>query len=272
MKNKKTNWDKSKFEYSDKKLKELLKKQNKIFEKSKFDFKKIANKKMSGVKKINYKDIVFEQSDFDNKSRLIYNDEINNLTTIYLIDIANHYYQMALKEAKEKYPDDEHIQNFKPKKITKNQIEKWYKKYLSGLNSSFYQIMMLQSMYLAYRVSNALNDNVKNATKDIDDKKKKSMRDRILGMNTLPMLSAYKIQKKKFANSIDDEFTNVINFATLQAYEDLGIEKVIRVAEIDDRTCEVCIKLDGKIYKVDEAPDIQAHPFCRCYYEIYIEK
>lgn len=47
------------------------------------------------------------------------------------------------------------------------------------------------------------------------------------------------------------------------------VEKLERCSMDDDRVCAECISLDGKIYKIDEAPDIQVHLHCRCYYIVY---
>lgn len=46
-------------------------------------------------------------------------------------------------------------------------------------------------------------------------------------------------------------------------------EKLQRCSVDDDRTCDVCIAMDGEIYGINEAPDIEVHNKCRCYYIVY---
>jgi SPP1 gp7 family putative phage head morphogenesis protein len=261
-------WDSKRFEYSDKKLKELMEKENLIFEKSKFKFKKIAKEQLNKEiqkqkdKKINYKDIKFEQSLFEKQSNVLYFDELNNLTITYLVDVANNSYEFALNELKEIYEDDEKIQKFKAKKIKKKMIELWNTLFILGLRTSYNDDLKMQSQYLAYRISNGLNENMQ----------QEKSKDKILNMNSIPLLLVYKMQKKKYANLIDNIFTNVVNLSQMELYKDLGIEKVIRVAELDDRTCKECEMLDGEIYDINDAPDVIIHDFCRCYYVPYDEE
>ena len=58
----------------------------------------------------------------------------------------------------------------------------------------------------------------------------------------------------------------VVDEATLQAYEDMGVEEVRWKAKIDKRTCKVCRERHNKIYKISEVPR-KTHYNCRCYLE-----
>lgn len=58
----------------------------------------------------------------------------------------------------------------------------------------------------------------------------------------------------------------VTDAATVEAYEDAGIERVKWISVEDDKTCRVCNDRNGKIYKVNEIP-AKAHWGCRCYFE-----
>ena len=58
----------------------------------------------------------------------------------------------------------------------------------------------------------------------------------------------------------------VVDEATIQAYVDMGVEKVKWVATIDKRTCSVCRERDGKIYQLSKVP-AKTHYNCRCYLE-----
>lgn len=58
----------------------------------------------------------------------------------------------------------------------------------------------------------------------------------------------------------------VVDEAMLQAYKDMGVEKVRWVAKIDKRTCKVCRERHNQIYKILEVPR-KTHYNCRCYLE-----
>ncbi len=59
---------------------------------------------------------------------------------------------------------------------------------------------------------------------------------------------------------------DVVDSAALQAYADMGVEKVRWVAEVDARTCEVCKSRNGVIYDIAKVPT-KTHYNCRCYLE-----
>ena len=69
-------------------------------------------------------------------------------------------------------------------------------------------------------------------------------------------LRLWTLQVAQFAD-------NAVVMATKAAYEDAGVEKVEWVAEMDNRTCQVCEERDGKIYRIDRIPPIP-HFRCRC--------
>lgn len=50
--------------------------------------------------------------------------------------------------------------------------------------------------------------------------------------------------------------------AELQAMKDADVKKVIRIEQDDDRTCETCRKLHGKVYEIDKVPPLE-HLRCR---------
>lgn len=59
---------------------------------------------------------------------------------------------------------------------------------------------------------------------------------------------------------------DVVDAATLQAYTDMGVEKVKWIAELDSRTCKVCRDRNGVIYELSKVPQ-KTHYNCRCYLE-----
>ena len=52
--------------------------------------------------------------------------------------------------------------------------------------------------------------------------------------------------------------------AALQAYKDAGVKKVKWITERDNRVCEKCEPLDGKVFDIDKVPQIPQHYRCRC--------
>lgn len=52
--------------------------------------------------------------------------------------------------------------------------------------------------------------------------------------------------------------------AELQAFHSCGVTKVMWITERDDRVCEKCEPLDGKVFDIDKVPQIPAHYRCRC--------
>lgn len=56
---------------------------------------------------------------------------------------------------------------------------------------------------------------------------------------------------------------DVVDGATIQAYEDMGVDKVKWIAELDSRTCKVCRERNGKIYELSKVPK-KTHYNCRC--------
>lgn len=59
---------------------------------------------------------------------------------------------------------------------------------------------------------------------------------------------------------------SVVDRASLQAYEDMGVEKVRWRTNVDGRECRECRARDNKIYKILEVPE-KDHYGCRCYLE-----
>jgi hypothetical protein len=59
---------------------------------------------------------------------------------------------------------------------------------------------------------------------------------------------------------------DVVDKATLQAFKDMGVEKVRWKTMLDERECSVCRGRHNKIYKISEVPE-KTHYGCRCYLE-----
>ncbi|CDI40588.1 Phage head morphogenesis protein, SPP1 gp7 family [Tepidanaerobacter acetatoxydans Re1] len=63
------------------------------------------------------------------------------------------------------------------------------------------------------------------------------------------------------------ESTYMANMAEIESYKECGIEKYIYISTLDNRTSEICQKLDRKVFKVSEAEPGKnlppMHPNCR---------
>ena len=64
-------------------------------------------------------------------------------------------------------------------------------------------------------------------------------------------------QAKQYAIELEDSVAKAV-------YESVGVEKVMWIAEHDDKTCGDCEELDGQIFPLKDAPPKQ-HYHCRCY-------
>lgn len=54
-----------------------------------------------------------------------------------------------------------------------------------------------------------------------------------------------------------------VDAATIQAYKDSGVRKVMWISANDGKRCKECKRRHGKIYDIDNIPP-KPHPYCRC--------
>ena len=60
------------------------------------------------------------------------------------------------------------------------------------------------------------------------------------------------------------ELAHIQTPAANQRYKDYGIRQVEILADKDERRCDVCGKLHGKRYSINDVIPVPAHPRCRC--------
>lgn len=73
-------------------------------------------------------------------------------------------------------------------------------------------------------------------------------------------VSAY--QAKRLVNT---EVARVVNAGQMDVYRNSGVvDTVLYTATLEDNTCDTCADLDGKTFKLNDAPNIPQHPNCRC--------
>ena len=97
---------------------------------------------------------------------------------------------------------------------------------------------------------------------------------------------SYETMAKKLAKRMDTSKSNAMRLVrteaarmatqgTIQQYRDLGVNKVINIATLDDRTSDICMSIDGLIVELDKveiglnAPPY--HPYCRTVLSPYFE-
>lgn len=62
------------------------------------------------------------------------------------------------------------------------------------------------------------------------------------------------------------ETMHVLSESSKEGYKAAGVKKIQFWAAEDERTCDRCGKLHGKVYDFDSAPVLPLHPNCRCTY------
>jgi len=73
----------------------------------------------------------------------------------------------------------------------------------------------------------------------------------------------YNRAARLWIQQTEQYMVNVEDDATIQAYEDHGVDRVMWITERDERVCEDCQALDGLIFRIDQVP-AKPHPRCRC--------
>lgn len=75
-------------------------------------------------------------------------------------------------------------------------------------------------------------------------------------------LSGYKNNLETLART---EINNAVNNGRISSYKKLGMRKGTILAVADDRTCDECMALDGREFKLEALRNIvPVHPNCRC--------
>lgn len=60
------------------------------------------------------------------------------------------------------------------------------------------------------------------------------------------------------------ETARAYNAGTLDLYRAGEFKRVMLSTCLDERVCNACSKLDGKIYAINKAPELPKHQACRC--------
>ena len=76
---------------------------------------------------------------------------------------------------------------------------------------------------------------------------------------------SFDVAMRYWAQMVAEYAIEITDAATLQAYRDIGIKKIIWFTEEDDKVCHICRERQGKVYDIDKIPP-KPHWGCRCYY------
>lgn len=68
---------------------------------------------------------------------------------------------------------------------------------------------------------------------------------------------------KAWAKQLGQYAINITDHAVAQALDDAGVDRVKWVTQKDQRVCQYCHELDGRVFSLDEVP--RKHWNCRCY-------
>lgn len=86
----------------------------------------------------------------------------------------------------------------------------------------------------------------------------------------------FNVKRSDAARLVRTETNYFQNRGELESYDELGVDKYIIIATLDDRTSEICRSMDGKIFDVAKAkPGTNTppfHPYCRTTIAPYIGK
>ena len=82
--------------------------------------------------------------------------------------------------------------------------------------------------------------------------------------STLEKTASYKTAENLLIRQIKQYSIDLEDKIVKTVYKDLGVEKVVWVAEIDHKTCGVCADMDGEIFDLQDVPQ-KPHINCRCW-------
>lgn len=111
----------------------------------------------------------------------------------------------------------------------------------------------------------------------IADRMRRSMEDMLVQGRGLPdikkaVMKEFDVAFREADRLVRTEAAYVLNRVNMAKYQRAGIRKVEwSVGPEDGKECQICASRGGKIYYIDQAPIIPAHPRCRCIYAGVVE-
>ncbi len=262
-------WSNDIYDFGDSELNKLLKQENKKIELAKFKYKikivKSVNKQMATSK-----NIVIEPSDIADVTDKLF-DELNTLNKKTLFTIATNAYLIAHDECEEILDNKKKIKSLK-----KKDIEDMLNLFMLGVGFTYYSEMKRQKESFNNNIVKVMNEKINKTLQSKTEEEIKTNYNRIMtsavSLSGVEVLKTFKRLKKSYANYIDNVMSNIVNTTRMKVFKIMGFTHVQRISQKDSKVCSECEPLDGKIYEIDKAPDVNSHYFCRCYYVPYQKK
>lgn len=111
----------------------------------------------------------------------------------------------------------------------------------------------------------------------IADRLKHSMEDMLVQGRGLPdikkaIMKEFNVAFNEADRLVRTEAAYVLNRVNVQKYKQEGVKKIVWDTGLEDgNECAICQARSGKVYLIDNAPIIPAHPRCRCIYSAVVE-
>ena len=78
------------------------------------------------------------------------------------------------------------------------------------------------------------------------------------------LMSEFDVSFSRADTVVKTEMAHIQTQAAQQRYKDYGIKEVQVLVDADERTCEICSKLEGEKFPINGKMPVPAHPRCRC--------
>lgn len=83
-----------------------------------------------------------------------------------------------------------------------------------------------------------------------------------------------EVDKSNARRLIQTEASRMAATAEIDAYKEYGLEKYVFLETLSEKTCPVCVALDGQVFDLKQAEAgvnvHPMHPYCRCTTKAYV--
>lgn len=128
---------------------------------------------------------------------------------------------------------------------------------------------IIEANFKGKHFSTRVWDNEQEVSKYLERQVKKFL-DGKIGVNDIKksIQKGFNASKYNAERLVETEVSRCSNDAFIRFCKETGVKKVKRNEILDNRICEICAGIDGKIYNLEDAPGI-IHPKCRGFNEVY---
>lgn len=261
------------YEYLDNVEVPLLKKINKLIELSKSQYK---DKLVKEIKKSQFtaNGFVISNEVFSSVASSMFKT-VDELNIVAYKDVGEHYYNVGIEQVQELF--EKESKEVVSKKYTNTVFNAIIGGFVmgNGLNFNYDQELERRMDYYNTQMANATMTAV---NKKLQTVSKKALEDNYsnivdsVSANNTDTVKTVKTQKRGIGRTIDAVGVFVAMSSVKKAYEDNGIQYVIRYAEVDGATCDYCLERNGLIMPITSTDFPPSHFGCRCWVEPTEEK